>query len=151
MDIDDYELVGPVQEIEGERRPLVSWPIQLSLVQPKSSFFDAETLVVAADCVAFASPEFHRMFLGKKNPLVVGCPKLDDYELYVAKLGVILRDNPNLTEVHLPIMEVPCCRGLWRLAKEALKRSNRRDARLLGWVFSTGGLPLESSVNILLE
>jgi ferredoxin len=151
-DVQDYELLNPeVSVYPGARRSLVSWPVQLALVPPKSPVFNVPTIVVAADCAAFASPDFHRLFLGGRTPLVIGCPKLDDFELYAAKLGVILRDNPKLTEVRLPIMEVACCRGLWRLAREALKRSKRREVRLLGWVFATSGLPLESSVNLSLE
>ncbi|MDR2388035.1 MAG: hypothetical protein LBE80_10705, partial [Deltaproteobacteria bacterium] len=106
---------------------------------------------LAADCVAFTGPEFYRLFLRQGHPLVIGCPKLDDRELYLAKLGVIFRDNPNLTEILIPIMEVPCCRGMWRLAKEALARSKRHDLKLLGWVFSSAGRPLLSLVNIILE
>jgi hypothetical protein len=83
--------------------------------------------------------------------VVIGCPKLDDRELYVAKLGAILRDNPGLTRVLIPIMDVPCCRGMWRLAKEAHSRSRRHDVAVLGWVFSVSGRPLESSVNVLIS
>jgi hypothetical protein len=132
-------------------RTLVNWPIQLALVPPKSDSFTAEAMVLASDCVAYAGPEFHRIFANRGLPLVIGCPKLDDYDLYVAKLGVILRDNPNISEVLIPIMDVPCCKGMWRLAKEALKRSHRPDVKLSGWIFSPTGRPLESSVNILLR
>jgi ferredoxin len=134
-----------------DRRSLVSWPIQLALLNPRRFVVDSVALVVAADCVAFASPVFHQMFLHKDNPLVIGCPKLDDFALYVAKLGVILRDNPLLTVLQLPIMDVPCCRNLWRLAREALKISKRLDVKLLGWIFSSTGRPLESSINLAIE
>ncbi|MDR2302891.1 MAG: hypothetical protein LBF38_12765 [Deltaproteobacteria bacterium] len=147
----DLEVGLPGYTFEGDNRSLVSWPIQLALVPPKSSFFNTQTIIVAADCVAFTGPEFHRLFQRQGHPLVIGCPKLDDRELYVAKLGVILRDNPELTELLIPIMEVPCCRGLWRLAKDALARSKRHDVKLLGWIFSSAGKPLMSMVNIMLE
>jgi NAD-dependent dihydropyrimidine dehydrogenase PreA subunit len=146
FEINDQNIVLP-----GEKRSLVTWPIQLALVPPKSTIFNTSTVVISADCVAFASPYFHKIFLNQNNPLVIGCPKLDDYELYIAKLGVILRDNPHISEVQLPIMDVPCCRGLWRLAREALKRSKRQEVKLLGWIFSPSGRPLESSVNLLLD
>jgi ferredoxin len=125
--------------------PLASWPIQLALVSPKAQIFTGRTIIVAADCVAFASADFHRLFLGKRDVLVMGCPKLDDASLYIAKLGVILRDNLNIQEVLLPIMHVPCCQGLWSLAKQALQRSNRTDVALKGWVFSNEGRILESA------
>jgi NAD-dependent dihydropyrimidine dehydrogenase PreA subunit len=150
-DVANYEFTDAAITLPGERRALISWPIQLALVPPRSSIFSTSTMVLAADCVAFASPYFHGMFLEGRNPLVIGCPKLDDCGLYEAKLSVILRDNPHVTEVRLPIMDVPCCRGLWRLAREALKRSKRHDVRLLGWLFSASGRPLESSINLNLE
>jgi hypothetical protein len=119
--------------------PLAAWPIQLALVSPKADIFTGATLIVAADCVAFASRDFHRLFLGKGDALLIGCPKLDDGSLYAAKLGVILRDNPNIKELALPIMSVPCCSGLWHLAAQALERSKRTDVALKGWVFSCDG------------
>ncbi|MDR1111793.1 MAG: hypothetical protein LBP92_14130 [Deltaproteobacteria bacterium] len=144
----DVEICPQDVALPGAKRALACWPIQMALVQPKSLSHVGASIVFAADCVAFASPEFHSMFLSGQDAMFIGCPKLDDYDLYVAKLGVILRDNQEVSEVRLPIMEVPCCRGLWRLAREALKRSGRRDVRLLGWLFDVGGRPLEGRVDI---
>ena len=118
---------------------LSAWPIQLALVSPKADIFAGATIVVAADCVAFASPDFHRLFLGKGDALLVGCPKLDDAELYAAKLGAILKVNANLKRARLPIMSVPCCGGMWCLAQEAVRRSGRGDVVLEGWVFTNRG------------
>jgi hypothetical protein len=54
----------------------------------------------------------------------VGCPKLDDGRYYVEKLAQILQSNEirSLTVVH---MEVPCCSGLTRTAREAIALSGR--------------------------
>ena len=54
----------------------------------------------------------------------MGCPKLDDVQFYVEKLGDILRANSirTLTVLH---MEVPCCSGLTRVAREAIAASGR--------------------------
>jgi hypothetical protein len=147
----DHETALPGVTLEGDQRSLVSWPIQLALVSAKSSFLNVEKLILVADCVAFTGTEFHRLFSGQGYPLVIGCPKLDDGELYVAKLSVIMRDNPELTEILIPIMEVPCCRGMWRLAKKALVRSKRHDIKLTGWIFAPTGRPLERSVNVMVE
>ncbi|MDR3203565.1 MAG: 4Fe-4S ferredoxin [Deltaproteobacteria bacterium] len=119
--------------------PLTSWPIQLALVSPKSTFLNQKIIVWAADCVSFASPRFHSLFLDKNRPLLIGCPKLDDGELYAAKMGVILRDNLAIEEIWLPVMNLQCCRSQWTIAAEALSRSARQDVILKGWAFTPQG------------
>jgi Pyruvate/2-oxoacid:ferredoxin oxidoreductase delta subunit len=100
---------------------LSHWPVQLKLVSPMAPYFANADLLLVADCVPFAMGDFHRRFL-KDHSVAVGCPKLDDAEFYIEKLGSILKANRlnNLTVVH---MEVPCCSGLTRIAQEAIARS----------------------------
>lgn len=104
----------PVPSGEGG---LVNWPIQLHLVPPEAPFLAGADVVLAADCAAFAMPDFHEGLLGER-PLVIGCPKLDDTHAYVEKLARMLAVSGmrRLTVVH---MEVPCCMGLMRIAREA--------------------------------
>ncbi|MDR1656738.1 MAG: 4Fe-4S ferredoxin [Deltaproteobacteria bacterium] len=131
---------------EPEADTLSTWPVQLSLVPPAAPFFNQQVLILSADCVAFAAIDFRRLFLGRNYPLVIGCPKLDDRSLYEIKLKVILQKNPAIREVWLPIMRVPCCQGLWQLAKSSLAASNRIDVALKGWVFTPEGQTVESAV-----
>ena len=102
---------------------LSHWPVQLKLVSPTAPYFADSDLLLVADCVPFAMGDFHRRFL-KGRSVAVGCPKLDDADFYVDKLADILRHNTvrSLTVVH---MEVPCCSGLVRVAREAIARSGR--------------------------
>lgn len=129
-------------------QPLANWPIQLALAPPKSPHWDNEILVWAADCVPAAAIDFRSTFVGQGRPLVLGCPKLDDKSLYEIKIGVILASSPKIKELWLPIMSVPCCQGLWRLAEAALRRSGRTDVALKGWVFSLDGSALQSEVPV---
>jgi hypothetical protein len=97
---------------------LSQWPIQLSLVPPNAAFIKNSDLVIAADCVGFAYPNFHADFLeGRK--LVIACPKLDDAAFYQKKLEMMFKElqPKSVTVVN---MEVPCCFGLYRIVKEAL-------------------------------
>ncbi len=89
---------------------LIHWPVQLKLVPPQAPFLKNSDLLVCADCVPFAVPDFHQRFLRGKA-LVVGCPKLDDLEYYRNKLKDILKEaRPrSLTVIK---MEVPCCYGI---------------------------------------
>jgi NAD-dependent dihydropyrimidine dehydrogenase PreA subunit len=100
---------------------LSHWPVQLELVSPAAPYFADADLLLVADCVPFAMGDFHRQFL-RDHSVAVGCPKLDDAGFYVDKLADILRSNTvrSLTVVH---MEVPCCSGLTRIAREALVRA----------------------------
>jgi hypothetical protein len=94
-------------------------------VPPSAPFLDSRTLIVAAGCTAFASPRFHQEFLGAGSPLVIGCPKLDDIDLYITKLREILKARPGMTELVVVVMEAPCCRGLVYAAVRAIGQSGR--------------------------
>ena len=100
---------------------LSHWPVQLKLVSPSATYFAGADLLLVADCVPFAMGDFHEKFL-KNHSVIVGCPKLDDAVYYINKLGEILTVNniKSLTVVH---MEVPCCRGLTQIAKEAISKN----------------------------
>ncbi|MBN2180945.1 MAG: 4Fe-4S binding protein [Sedimentisphaerales bacterium] len=100
---------------------LSHWPVQLKLVSPAAPYFADADLLLVADCVPFAMGDFHEKFL-KNHSVVVGCPKLDDSSFYVDKLGQILTANKlkSLTVVH---MEVPCCRGLTQIVKQAISKN----------------------------
>ena len=102
---------------------LKQWPVQLHLLPPQAPFFENSHLLVAADCVPFANPNFHSKLLSGKS-LVIGCPKLDDTDAYREKLTEIFRQN-KIKSVTVAIMEVPCCGGLYAITEEAVKASGK--------------------------
>jgi ferredoxin len=102
---------------------LVHWPVQMMLLPVRAPYFQGADLLLCADCVPFAYPNFHRDLL-QGHVLAVGCPKLDDANFYVEKLGAILRDN-DVRSVTVAHMEVPCCFGLTRVVREALALSGK--------------------------
>lgn len=105
----------------GTESELTHWPVQLSLINPRASFLKDADLLVAADCVPFAYPDFHRRLL-RGRVVAVGCPKLDDVMPYMDKLAEIIRHN-NIQSVTVAHMEVPCCTGMVRVVQEAVRRS----------------------------
>lgn len=100
---------------------LQQWPVQLMLVPTSAPFLQESDLLVAADCVPFAYPDFHRKLL-KGRSLVIACPKLDNAEHYVEKLTEMIRLN-NFRSITIAHMEVPCCFSLGRIVNEAIKRA----------------------------
>ncbi|MBT9176785.1 MAG: Electron transport complex subunit RsxB [Firmicutes bacterium] len=102
------------------RSELTQWPIQLMLVPPSAPFLREADLLLAADCVPFAYPDFHRKML-KGRALPIACPKLDNAELYVDKLAQMIRQN-DFRSITIAHMKVPCCFGLGRIVNEAVKR-----------------------------
>ena len=108
---------------EPEPSALSNWPVQLHLVPPNAPFLKNADVLLVADCVPFALPDFHRRFL-RGRPVVIGCPKLDNAQAYVEKLAqtVAVSSIRSLTVVH---MEVPCCTGLVRIAEAAVQASGR--------------------------
>lgn len=102
---------------------LSNWPVQIKLLPANAPYFKGADILIAADCVPFAYPEFHEKLLRGKI-LMVGCPKLDDIELYKEKIAEILKTNDikSITYAH---MEVPCCFGLVSVIKEAIEDSKK--------------------------
>jgi NAD-dependent dihydropyrimidine dehydrogenase PreA subunit len=104
---------------------LAQWPVQLHLISPLNPVFQGADLLLAADCVAFAMPDFNQKWLpGRK--LAIACPKLDQgQEIYRDKLTALV-DEAQVSTISVMIMEVPCCGGLLRLAQEAVSRATRK-------------------------
>jgi Fe-S-cluster-containing hydrogenase component 2 len=103
---------------------LSQWPVQLKLVPINAPYFQDADLLIAADCVPFAYPNFHQDFL-KGKAVVVGCPKLDDVQYYKEKLTEIFKTN-SIKSVTVPYMEVPCCFGLVKVTEDAIAASGKR-------------------------
>ena len=101
---------------------LRQWPVQLKLVSPVAPYFHGANLLIAADCTAYAYGDFHRDFMRERITLI-GCPKLDDVD-YSQKLTEIFSNN-DVASVTVARMEVPCCGGMERAVREAIRRSGR--------------------------
>ena len=97
------------------------WPVKLRLLPPNAGFLKNADLVLMADCVPFAYGNMHNDFL-KDRVVASGCPKFDDTAAYVEKIKTIL-ESVNLKSITVVYMEVPCCGGFVRIAKEALEQS----------------------------
>ncbi|MBS3763389.1 MAG: 4Fe-4S binding protein [Planctomycetes bacterium] len=123
MDMDFSDSPERPADTSSSDSALRQWPIQLHLVPAEAAFLEGAELLLAADCVPFALANFHGQLLQKKR-LLVGCPKLDDGAYYEEKLTEILKRNEiqSLTVAH---MEVPCCHGLLRIARNAIEKSGR--------------------------
>jgi NAD-dependent dihydropyrimidine dehydrogenase PreA subunit len=103
---------------------LSHWPVQLGLLPPTAPFFRGAELLLTADCVPFAYPDFHRKLL-RGRAVAVACPKLDNAGAHFQKLIQIFRQG-GLAGVTVVRMEVPCCGGLSAMAAEALQESGAK-------------------------
>jgi Pyruvate/2-oxoacid:ferredoxin oxidoreductase delta subunit len=122
MRLMSFDNLAPVEEKrvdETNKSALSHWPVQLTLVPPHAPFLKQSDIVLAADCVPFAYPDFHRDFLKGKS-LLIACPKLDDYEAHLNKLAQIFQ-QAQPRSVTVLRMEVPCCGGLTHLAEQAAR------------------------------
>ena len=100
---------------------LRQWPVQLHLVPPGAPYFRNADIMIIADCVLFAYPNFHEDFV-KDRAIAVGCPKLDDVNAYLEKISQIIRVS-NPSRLSVAYMEVPCCSGLVHLTRKAIELS----------------------------
>ncbi|MEE9555169.1 MAG: 4Fe-4S binding protein [candidate division Zixibacteria bacterium] len=113
----------PVASTESMSSELTQWPVQLHLVSPLAPYFNGKELLIAADCVPFADPNFHQKLLKDKS-IVIGCPKLDDTSSYAPKLAEIIKNN-DIPKIVVAYMIVPCCMGIVAIAKQAVELSGK--------------------------
>jgi len=119
-----YSFPTPLSAGEKSRTPsqLTHWPVQLHLISPLAPHYQNSDLLIAADCVAYALPDFHRDFL-RGRTLAIACPKLDSHqEIYLEKLAAFI-DQAAVKSIRVMIMQVPCCSGLLRHVVEAASRA----------------------------
>jgi len=116
----------PESEQEGKRpSQLVHWPVQMHLISPNAPHYQGSDLLLAADCVAYSLGDFHKDYL-KGKTLAIACPKLDEgQEIYIDKLKALI-DSAKINTLTVIIMQVPCCRGLLKLAQEAASQAKRK-------------------------
>ncbi len=124
------ELSGEMLREEGvtapERLPaeLRQWPVQLHLLPSSAPYLRDADVLLAADCSAYAHGDFHREFLRGKR-LAIACPKLDgSQDIYLDKLKAMI-DFSAIRSLTVLTMEVPCCRGLLQLARQAAAETER--------------------------
>jgi len=115
----------PADAAAGRASPsaLSNWPVQLMLAPVEAPYFRGARLLIAADCTAFAFADFHAGLLAGKM-LLVGCPKLDDADIYLEKLADIFTRN-DIRDIEVVHMEVPCCHALKRLVQDAVEASGK--------------------------
>ena len=115
---------------KGQEEPVIlsaelrNWPVQLQLLNPNAPYLKNADLLIAADCVPFVYPNFHKRFL-KDKILIILCLKLDKtIEMYIDKLAEIFstQDINSISVVH---MEVPCCSGIGAIVQKALEKAQK--------------------------
>lgn len=114
----------PVATAVAQPSQLRQFPVQLHLLNPNAGFLQDSNLLLAADCTAFASGDFHNRFL-KGKTLAIACPKLDsNIQVYIDKLTEMI-DVAQIDTLTVLVMEVPCCGGLIRIAQTARAQAQR--------------------------
>jgi len=106
---------------EPARSALGQWPVQLALLNPAAPYLDGAHLLVAADCAAYAHPDFHADYM-RGRITVIGCPKLDDNDRQREKLAAILGQN-DIRSVTVVRIEVPCCGGIVSATRAAVAQA----------------------------
>lgn len=97
------------------------WPVQLRLLHPQAPYLEESDLVLCADCVPLATPNFHRDYLDGRT-VALSCPKLDDLHEAVERLEAIFT-HARPRRLTVTRMVVPCCGGLAEAARIARDRT----------------------------
>jgi NAD-dependent dihydropyrimidine dehydrogenase PreA subunit len=102
---------------------LRQWPVQMHLLNPNAPYLRGSDLLLAADCVAFSTGNFHSRHLKGKS-LAIACPKLDHgTDTYIEKLTAMI-DTAKVNTITVMMMEVPCCGGLLQMVRNALSKAS---------------------------
>lgn len=109
---------APSEAPSSVRSMLGQWPAQIRLIPAGAPCFGNASLLIAADCTAYAYARFHEEFMRGKVTLI-GCPKLDDTD-YSEKLTAIIKEN-SIRDVTVVRMEVPCCGGLESAVRKSIQ------------------------------
>jgi len=117
------------------------WPIQLMLVPPAAPFLKGADLVICADCVPFAVPDFHQRYL-KGRAVIVGCPKLDDLQHYFEKMKDIFK-TAKPSRITILKMEVPCCNGIAQSAVMARDQTDKSIPAEVHTIMIGGGIRVD--------
>ena len=116
---------GTPTETNATFSELRQFPVQLKLINPNAGFLKHTDLVLAADCTAFAYGNFHSHFMKNKS-IAIACPKLDNAaDAYIEKLTFMI-DNSFINTLTVILMEVPCCGGLFQIARQAQANAKRK-------------------------
>lgn len=114
---------APIQLGPATGSALSHWPVQIRLVPPTAPFLKGADLLIAADCVPVAYPDFHRDLLTGKV-VMVGCPKFDEAESAIQRFTEIFA-TAGIKSITMAIMEVPCCGNMRHIVSQALARSGQ--------------------------
>ncbi|MFA6499612.1 MAG: 4Fe-4S dicluster domain-containing protein [Desulfurivibrionaceae bacterium] len=114
---------APIQLGSTTGSALSHWPVQIRLVPPSAPFLKGADLLIAADCVPVAYPEFHRDLLSGKV-VMLGCPKFDEVDSAIQKFAEIFASS-GIKSITMAIMEVPCCGNMRHIVTQALARSGQ--------------------------
>ncbi len=121
---ENHVVPSNIKGVDFQSSELRQFPVQLHLLNPQAPFLYGTNLLLAADCTAFASGEFHSRFL-KGKMLAIACPKLDsNTQSYIDKLTEMI-DVAEIDTLTVLVMEVPCCGGLVRIAEVAREQAKR--------------------------
>jgi NAD-dependent dihydropyrimidine dehydrogenase PreA subunit len=120
---------------------LTHWPIQIRLIPPEAPFLKEADLLVVADCVPAAYPNFHRDLLDGKK-VALGCPKFDNPQEYIDKFAAIFK-VAGIKSITTVVMEVPCCSGLPMIVRKGLEAAGM-DIPIKTIVVDTRGQILSS-------
>ena len=107
------------KEFEGQSSELLQWPIKLWKAPIVSPYYHQGHLLIAADCSAFAYPQFHKTY-GGGNVVLICCMETD-FDV-MTKLSKILKHN-DIKSVTVVKTDKPCCADLTDAVRQAIKSS----------------------------
>lgn len=121
--IQSFEIYGANNHAAKAASELSHWPVQIRLVPPRAEFLKGADLLIASDCTAVASPNFHRDFL-KGRAVVIGCPKFDDSYEYIRRFADIFKTS-GIKSITVLVMEVPCCQSFPAMVRQGIDRAGK--------------------------
>ena len=114
----NFDEFDPTQFSE-QSSELIQWPIKLWKAPIVSPYYHGAHLLIAADCTAFACPDFHKHYSRGKLTLIC-CPEAD-FDI-MTNLSRILEHN-DIKSITIVKTEKSCCKDLLEYVRQAVTSS----------------------------
>lgn len=100
---------------------LFNWPVQITSVNSNNRYLAGSSLLIAADCSAYAYANFHQDFI-KDHVALIACPKNDLTNHLLEKCTALFK-HVQFESVDVIAMNAPCCKKLLETIREAIRLS----------------------------
>lgn len=100
----------------------LNWPIKITMAPIEAECYNNADMLIAGDCTGFSYPRLNVEYVNG-HVVLICCPK-ENSTACMERLAEILEKN-DIRSLTVARVDTPCCEGLEKLVKDAIKASGR--------------------------